>query len=62
VSVVTLAELTRTYQGLASATRDHLGLGLVVGVLYLLLGLPFARLARRLEAQLGAHLATGARR
>jgi polar amino acid transport system substrate-binding protein len=62
VSVVTLAELTRTYQGLASATRDHLGLGLLVAVLYLLMGLPFARLARRLESQLGAHLSTGARR
>jgi polar amino acid transport system substrate-binding protein len=62
VSVVTLAELTRTYQSLASATRDHLGLGLVVGVLYLLMGLPFARLARWLEARVGAHLATGALR
>jgi polar amino acid transport system substrate-binding protein len=62
VSVVTLAELTRTYQSLASATRDHLGLGLVVAVFYLLMGLPFARLARRLEARLGSHLSTGARR
>jgi polar amino acid transport system substrate-binding protein len=58
VSVVTLAELTRTYENLASATRDHLGLGLVVAVLYLVLGLPFARLSRWLEARLGAHLAT----
>jgi polar amino acid transport system substrate-binding protein len=62
VSVVTLTELTRSYENLASATRDHLGLGLLVAVLYLLLGLPFARLARRLEARLGAHLATEASR
>jgi len=59
VSVVTLAELTRSYQSLASATRDHLGLGLLVAVLYLLLGLPFARLARWLEGRVSVHLATG---
>jgi len=62
VSVVTLAELTRTYQSLASATRDHLGLGVLVAALYLLLGLPFARLARWLESRLSVHLATGMRR
>ncbi|WP_395843769.1 ABC transporter substrate-binding protein/permease [Cystobacter fuscus] len=56
VSVVTLTELTRTYLNLANATRDHLGLGLVVALIYLLLGLPFAHLARRVEARLGQHL------
>jgi polar amino acid transport system substrate-binding protein len=56
VSLVTLTELTRTYLNLANATRDHLGLGLVVALLYLLLGLPFAYLARRVEARLGQHL------
>ncbi len=38
VSVVTLTELTKTYGTLAAATRDHLGLGLLVGAIYLLLG------------------------
>ncbi|HEX5746181.1 MAG TPA: ABC transporter permease subunit [Archangium sp.] len=56
VSLVTLTELTRTYLNLANAMRDHLGLGLLVAALYLLLGLPFARLARTVEARLGRHL------
>ncbi|MBI5495888.1 MAG: ABC transporter permease subunit [Deltaproteobacteria bacterium] len=59
VSLVTLTELTKTYVNLANATRDHLGLGVVVAAAYLLLGLPAARLARYLEGRLGAHLATG---
>lgn len=56
VSLVTLTELTRTYLNLANAMRDHLGLGVLVAALYLLLGLPFARLARALERRLGRHL------
>ena len=56
VSVVTLTELTKTYGTLAAATRDHLGLGLLVGAIYLLLGLPFARLSRWVERRLGEHL------
>jgi polar amino acid transport system substrate-binding protein len=58
VSLVTLTELTRTYLNLANAMRDHLGLGLMVGAIYLLLGLPFARLARMAEERLGRHLRT----
>ena len=56
VSIVTVTELTKTYGTLAAATRDHLGLGLVVAALYLALGLPFARLSRWLEGRLTAHL------
>jgi polar amino acid transport system substrate-binding protein len=56
VSIVTLTELTKAYGNLASSMRDHLGLGVMVAVWYLLIGLPFARLSRRLEAQLGSHL------
>jgi polar amino acid transport system substrate-binding protein len=56
VSVVTLTELTKTYSSLAGSTRDHLGLGLVVALWYLVIGLPFALLARRVEARLGRHL------
>jgi polar amino acid transport system substrate-binding protein len=58
VSLVTLTELTKTYVTLANATRDHLGLGLVVAAWYLLIGLPFARLARWAELRLGRHLRT----
>ncbi len=53
VSIVTLTELTKTYTSLGSAMRDNLGLGLLVSLWYLALGLPFARLARLLEARLG---------
>lgn len=56
VSLVTLTELTKTYTNLANSTRDHLGLGLMVAVFYLVLGLPFAQLARRAEAYFGKHL------
>ena len=57
VSVVTLTELTKTYSILANSTRDHLGLGVVVAAWYLLIGLPFVLLSRRLERRLGAHMA-----
>jgi polar amino acid transport system substrate-binding protein len=50
VSIVTLTELTKTYSILASSTRDHLGLGVVVAVWYLIIGLPFVFLSRRIEA------------
>lgn len=59
VSIVTLTELTKTYTNLANSTRDHLGLGLVVAAFYLLLGLPFARLARAAEEHFGRHLRRG---
>lgn len=55
VSIVTLTELTKTYSILANSTRDHLGLGLVVAVWYLVIGLPFVVLSRRLEKKLGRH-------
>ncbi len=56
VSAVTLTELTKTYTNLANSTRDHLGLGLLVAAFYLVLGLPFARLARAAERHFGRHL------
>jgi polar amino acid transport system substrate-binding protein len=56
VSLVTLTELTKTYTSLANSMRDFLGLGLMVAMFYLLIGLPFAHLARRAEAYFGRHL------
>jgi polar amino acid transport system substrate-binding protein len=56
VSLVTLTELTKTYVNLANSMRDHLGLGLLVALFYLAIGLPFAQLARRVEAYFGRHL------
>lgn len=55
ISVVTLTELTKSYSMLANATRDHLGLGAVVAAWYLLIGLPFVLLSRRLERRFGLH-------
>lgn len=56
VSVVTLTELTKSYVNLASSMRDHLGLGALVALFYLLLSLPFARFARWVEGRMGQHL------
>ncbi len=56
VALVTMTELDKTYMNLASSTRDHLGLGVVVALWYLLLGLPFARLARYTEERMSRRL------
>lgn len=52
VSVITLTELTQTYIRLSSTYFDYFGTGLMVGGAYLLLGLPFVRLARMAEKKL----------
>jgi len=53
VSALTMMELTGAYNRLATETFDYFGTGLLVAFLYLLLGLPFARLARSMEHRLG---------
>lgn len=45
VSVIAMVELTREYQRLAGIEFDYLGLGLLVAVMYFLIGFPFVRLA-----------------
>ncbi|MCX7880645.1 MAG: ABC transporter substrate-binding protein/permease [Ignavibacteria bacterium] len=52
VSVITMIELTKVYNQIASAYYDYLGTGLITAGLYLLLGLPFIRLARHFEKRL----------
>ncbi len=52
VSVITMVELTKLYGQLASTYYDFLGTGILVAAFYLLLGLPFVRLARYVEARL----------
>lgn len=59
VSVITMVELTKVYGQLASTYYDYLGTGLIVAGIYLLLGLPFVRLARRLEIKYTAHRRLG---
>ena len=53
VSALTMMELTGAYNRLATETFDYFGTGLLVAFLYLLLGLPLARLARSMEQRLG---------
>ena len=53
VSALTMVELTGAYHRLATETFDYFGTGLLVAFLYLLLGLPFVRLARSMEERLG---------
>lgn len=65
VSVIAMVELTREYQRLAGIDFDYLGLGVVVAVMYFLIGLPFVRLAgwaekkfsldKRASAPIAAH-------
>ncbi|MBS1961206.1 MAG: ABC transporter permease subunit [Bdellovibrionales bacterium] len=52
VSVITMVELTKLYGQLASTYYDFLGTGVLVAAFYLLLGLPFVRLARYVELRL----------
>ncbi len=54
VSVITLAELSQTYVRLSTTYYDYLGTGFMIGTAYLLLGLPFVRLARLAERRLAA--------
>jgi polar amino acid transport system substrate-binding protein len=53
VSALTIMELTGAYNRLATETFDYFGAGLVVALLYFIIGLPFARLARTLEKRHG---------
>jgi His/Glu/Gln/Arg/opine family amino acid ABC transporter permease subunit len=52
VSVITMVELTKVYGQLAATNYDYIGIGLLTAAIYFLLGLPIARLSRRLEARL----------
>jgi polar amino acid transport system substrate-binding protein len=60
VSVITMVELTKIYGQLASTYYDYVGIGLLVALFYLLLGLPFVRLARWLERRLQAAVPSAA--
>lgn len=52
VSVITMVELTKVYGQLAVSYYDYFGTGILVAIIYLLLGLPFVRLARWTEKRL----------
>jgi polar amino acid transport system substrate-binding protein len=52
VSVITMVELTKVYGQLASTYYDYIGVGILTAGIYLLMGLPFVRLARWAEERL----------
>jgi len=52
VSMVTLVDLTGAYNRIATQTFDYFGTGLLIAAIYLLVGLPFVRLARYTEEKL----------
>ncbi len=55
VSTITLVELTKVYGQLSSTYYDYFGTGILVALIYFLLGLPFIRLARFFEKKLQNH-------
>lgn len=52
VSVITMVELTKVYSKLSTTYFDYLGTGIIVALIYLLIGLPFVRFARYWEKKL----------
>ncbi|MDX9789838.1 MAG: ABC transporter substrate-binding protein/permease [Candidatus Kapabacteria bacterium] len=52
VSVITLIELTKLYNQLSSTYFDYIGTGILIAIVYLLLGFPFVKLSRNLERRL----------
>ncbi len=52
VSAVTLIDLTGAYTRIATQTFDYFGTGILIAAIYLLIGLPFVRLARYTEEKL----------
>ncbi|MCM0606155.1 MAG: ABC transporter permease subunit [Xanthomonadaceae bacterium] len=51
VSIITLVELTKVYGQLSSTYFDYIGTGLMVAGFYLVMGLPFVRLAQWAESR-----------
>ena len=50
--MLTIVELTYRYNQLAATYYDFFGIGLLVAAIYLVLGLPFVRLAKVAERKL----------
>ena len=49
VSVITMVELTKQYQLISNTYFDYIGTGILVAGIYLLIGLPFVKLAKLAE-------------
>jgi len=44
-----MAELTKRYLELSATYYDYIGTGIIVAVIYLLIGLPFVKLSKYVE-------------
>jgi polar amino acid transport system substrate-binding protein len=53
VSIITMVELTKVYNQVATTYFDFLGTGIIVAAIYLILGLPFIQIAKYSEKHLG---------
>lgn len=49
VSVIALTELTKLYGQMSSTYFDYIGTGIIIAVIYLLMGLPFVKLSKIAE-------------
>lgn len=49
VSVIAMAELTKRYLELSATYYDYIGTGIIVAIIYLIIGLPFVKLSKYLE-------------
>lgn len=54
VSIITMVDLTKVYGQVSATYYDYFGPGIIVAVIYLLLGLPFVRFSRYAERKLNA--------
>lgn len=54
VSIITMVDLTKVYGQVSATYYDYFGPGIIVAVIYLLLGLPFVRFSRYAERRLNA--------
>ena len=54
VSIITMVDLTKVYGQVSATYYDYFGPGILVAVIYLILGLPFVRFARYTEKRLAA--------
>lgn len=54
VSIITMVDLTKAYGQISATYYDYFGPGIIVAVIYLILGLPFVRFARYTERRLAA--------
>ncbi|GHV53776.1 amino acid ABC transporter permease [Synergistales bacterium] len=52
VSIITMVDLTKAYGQIAAAHYDYFGPGIMVAIIYLLLGLPFVKFSRYTELRL----------